>query len=135
MNRLLSDEPREVIIYKIIKDGIYRHIDAAIALQKYINHEEDEAINRYYDTMDSNEDALEDAYNEALLCADSDMQDVSRFLEEYLRIACQILDDIGMCELTDEELLRLTENALYALEQAEDSALKCLALLHIHPED
>lgn len=135
MNRLESGEPREVIIYKIILDGKYRHMDAYVSLSNYVNSEADEAIVHFYDTMNSNVDALEDAYNEALLCSDIDMKKVSRLLDAYIQIGWDIIEDGDTCKITDEELIRLMGKADDFLELAEKHALKCLTRLGLPIED
>lgn len=135
MNRLESGEPREVIVYKILLDGKYRHMDAYVSLSDYVNSEADEAIVHFYDTMNSNVDALEDAYNEALLCSDVNMKKVSRLLDAYIQISWDIIKDGNTCKITDEELIRLMGKADDFLELAEKLALKCLTRLGLQIED
>lgn len=135
MNRLESGDPREMTVYKIILDGKYRHMDASVSLSDYVNSEKDEAIVHFYDTLYSNVDALEDAYNEALLCSDDDMKKVSRSLDAYMQIGWDIIEDGDICKLTDEELIRLMGKADDFLQLAEKHVLKCLARLGIRIDD
>jgi len=135
MNRLESGDPREMTVYKIILDGKYRHMDASVSLSDYVNSEKDEAIVHFYDTMYSNVDALEDAYNEALLCSDDDMKKVSRLLEAYMQIGWDIIEDGDICKMTDEELISLMRKADDFLQLAEKYVLKCLARLGIRIDD
>ena len=135
MNRLESGDPREMTVYKIILDGKYRHMDASVSLSDYVNSEKDEAIVHFYDTLYSNVDALEDAYNEALLCSDDDMKKVSRLLEAYMQIGWDIIEDGDICKMTDEELIRLMRKADDFLQLAEKYVLKCLARLGIRIDD
>ena len=135
MNRLESGDPREMTVYKIILDGKYRHMDASVSLSDYVNSEKDEAIVHFYDTMYSNVDALEDAYNEALLCSDDDMKKVSRSLEAYMQIGWDIIEDGDICKMTDEELISLMGKADDFLQLAEKYVLKCLARLGIRIDD
>ena len=126
MNRLESGEPREVIIYQIICDGVYRHNLALRFLSENGEFDSDASVIDYFDTISENIDALNDAYQEAQHSSCPEMKEVIPALDAYFAIFDKILEDsIFPCKLTDAEITALSADAGQALLSAQDSGRRC----------
>ena len=126
MNRLESGEPREVIIYQIICDGVYRHNLAVSFLSENGGFDSDASVIDYFDTVSDNIDALNDAYQEAQRSTCAEMKDVISALDTYFAIFDKILEDsIFPCSLTDAEIAALSADAGQTLLSAQKTARMC----------